>query len=143
MILTSERSFRYVVVWKGETVLPTHFPPWASSAIDTLQHNAQVDSDNTLVALVRLSNLFSDASEAINERDVQTVQSSRLILIGLDQQYQEVQGSMTPPLMGSGTSSWVNVNMRRRRLHGGKNPYDCKRCLSISSLTAGAYSHSP
>ncbi|KFY78900.1 hypothetical protein V499_02026 [Pseudogymnoascus sp. VKM F-103] len=100
----------YIVVWKGETILRTHFPPWASSAIDTLQHNAQVESDNTLVALVRLSNLFSDASEAINERDVQTVQNSRLILIGLEQQYQEMQGSMTPTVLGS-AKTYLSANI--------------------------------
>ena len=143
MILTSESCFRYIVVWKGERSLPTSFPPWAYTAIDTLQHNAQVDGDNTLVALARLSNLFCDASEAINGGDEHTLHNSRLILIGLEQQFQELQASMTPPVMASGTSGWVNVKMRMRCLYSEKKQYNCRRCLSMFSLTAGAYSPSP
>lgn len=94
----------YIVIWRGERDLPTNYPPWATTAVDILQHNAQVDGDNTLVALVRLSSLFSDASKAINERDVQTVQNSRLIFIGLEQQYQELQHSMNHPIMGFGAT---------------------------------------
>ncbi len=57
------------------------------------------------MALVRLSLLFSDASEAINERGIQTVQHSRMMLLGLERQFQEVKASMTPVVMGSGTLS--------------------------------------
>ncbi|OKL57185.1 hypothetical protein UA08_07329 [Talaromyces atroroseus] len=92
----------YVVVWRGERDLPTNCPPWARNAIDILQHNARVDGDNTLVALVRLSSLFFDAAKAINDRDVLTVQNSRLILIGLEQQYQELRHSMNHLIMGIG-----------------------------------------
>ncbi|KAH7146973.1 hypothetical protein B0J13DRAFT_584382 [Dactylonectria estremocensis] len=94
----------YIVIWRGERDLPTSYPPWATTAVDILQHNPQVDGDNTLVALFRLSSLFSDASKAINERDVQTVQNSRLIFIGLEQQYQELQHSMNHPIMGFGAT---------------------------------------
>ncbi|CRG83894.1 hypothetical protein PISL3812_01250 [Talaromyces islandicus] len=94
----------YIVVWRGERDLPTSCPPWARNAIDILQNNAQVDGDNTLVALVRLSSLFFDASKAINMRDVLTVQNSRLILVGLEQQYQELQHSMDHLIMGFGAT---------------------------------------
>lgn len=106
--------YRYIVVWRGERDLPTKCPPWARYAIDILQHNVQVDGDNTLVALVRLSGLFFDACKAINERGVLTVQNSRLILIGLEQQYQELQHSINHLILGSGTSNWVNLNVQKR-----------------------------
>jgi hypothetical protein len=101
-------SFRYIVAWRGERDLPTNRPPWASTAIDTLQHNAQVDGDYTLLALVRQSNLFSDASKVIN-KEGQTVENSQPLLIDLEQQRQELQQSMDNLTMGSGTSSWMNV----------------------------------
>ncbi|WAO90263.1 Hypothetical protein NCS54_00768300 [Fusarium falciforme] len=93
----------YIVVWRGERDLPTNHPTWASTAIDTLQHNAQVDGDYTLVALVRQSNLFSDASKVIN-KEGQTVENSRLVLADLEQQRQELQQSMDNLTMGSGAT---------------------------------------
>lgn len=95
-------------MWRGERELPTNWPTWATTAIDTLQHNAQVDGDNTLVALVRLSSLFSDASKAVNEKDPQTMQNSRLILAGLEQQNRELQHSMNHMIRGFGKLSWVS-----------------------------------
>ncbi|KAI5456082.1 hypothetical protein BGZ63DRAFT_397381 [Mariannaea sp. PMI_226] len=94
----------YIVVWRGERDLPTKRPPWASTAINILQHNVQVDGDNTLVALGRLSSFFSDASKAISERDTNTVQNSGMILIGLEQQHQDLQHSMNYLTMGSGAT---------------------------------------
>ncbi|KAJ4207063.1 hypothetical protein NW759_014061 [Fusarium solani] len=93
----------YIVAWRGERDLPTNRPPWASTAIDTLQHNAQVDGDYTLLALVRQSNLFSDASKVIN-KEGQTVENSQPLLIDLEQQRQELQQSMDNLTMGSGAT---------------------------------------
>ncbi|KAI8717128.1 hypothetical protein NCS52_00787400 [Fusarium sp. LHS14.1] len=92
----------YIVVWRGERDLPINRPPWASTATDILQNNAQVDGDYTLVALVRQSNLISDASKVINEEG-QTVENSQLILTDLRQQHEELQESMNH-LMGSGAT---------------------------------------
>ncbi|EEU36939.1 uncharacterized protein NECHADRAFT_81093 [Fusarium vanettenii 77-13-4] len=83
----------YIVVWRGERDLPINRPPWASTAIDILQNNAQVDSDYTLVALIRQSSLISDASKVINEEG-QTMENSELILTDLRQQHHELQHSM-------------------------------------------------
>ncbi|RFU79703.1 hypothetical protein TARUN_2509 [Trichoderma arundinaceum] len=84
----------YIVVWKGSEYLCTRIPPWAGTAIDILEQNAQADSDHALAALVRLSTLFSDASNAINEREKQTLRNSELILLGLEQSYQQVRSSI-------------------------------------------------
>lgn len=94
---------RYIVVWRGERALPTNRPPWANTAIDILERNAQVEGDYTLVALVRQSNLFSDASKVIN-KEGQTVENSQPLLVDLEQQRQELQHSMDP-LVESGTLS--------------------------------------
>lgn len=77
-------------------------PEWANTAIDTLQHNARVDGDNILAALTRLSLLFANATQAINDRGLQTVQNSRLILVGLEQQYQQVMGSIPAAVADNG-----------------------------------------
>ena len=108
------RPLRYVVVWKGERDSSTNYPTGASTSIDALQHNAQCDGDNTLVALVRLSSLFQDACKAMNERDAETSQNRHLILIGLEQQYRELQHSMHRHILGSGTSNGVDVSVIER-----------------------------
>ncbi|EHK26857.1 uncharacterized protein TRIVIDRAFT_187845 [Trichoderma virens Gv29-8] len=84
----------YVAVWKGDKCVHTRVPPWAGTAIDILEQNAQVDGDRTLAALVRLSRLCYDATDAINERENQTVRNSQLILVGIEQQYQQLRNSM-------------------------------------------------
>ncbi|KAK4078348.1 uncharacterized protein Triagg1_3364 [Trichoderma aggressivum f. europaeum] len=41
----------YVTMWKGDKCVHTRLPPWAGTAIDILEQNAQVESDRTLAAL--------------------------------------------------------------------------------------------
>ncbi|KAL6798105.1 hypothetical protein J3E68DRAFT_399032 [Trichoderma sp. SZMC 28012] len=84
----------YVAVWKGDKCVHTRLPPWAGTAIDILEQNAQVEGDRTLAALVRLSRLSSDAGDAINDRDGQTVRNSQLTLLGLEQQYQQIRNNI-------------------------------------------------
>lgn len=95
---------RYVAVWKGDKCVHTRLPPWAGTAIDILEQNAQVEGDRTLAALVRLSRLSSDAGDAINDRDGQTVRNSQLTLLGLEQQYQQIRNNIlatSPNLLGT------------------------------------------
>ncbi|PTB65557.1 hypothetical protein BBK36DRAFT_1202046, partial [Trichoderma citrinoviride] len=84
----------YVVVWKGERCVPTRLPPWANVALDTLEQNAQTEGDRILAAMVRLSILCSDASDAMNERVKDTVRNSQLILVGLEQRYQQIRSNI-------------------------------------------------
>ncbi|KAL7806658.1 hypothetical protein V8C44DRAFT_338519 [Trichoderma aethiopicum] len=84
----------YVAVWKGERCVPTRAPPWASIALDTLEQNAQTEGDRVLASLVRLSILCSDASDAMNERAKDTVRNSQLILLGLEQRYQQIRNNI-------------------------------------------------
>ncbi|KAL7931557.1 hypothetical protein V8C35DRAFT_309791 [Trichoderma chlorosporum] len=81
----------YVAMWKGDRCVHTRLPPWAGSAIDILEQNAQVDGDHTLAALVRLSRLCSDATDAMNESANQTVRNSQLTLVGLEQHYHQIR----------------------------------------------------
>ncbi|KAK1246141.1 hypothetical protein MKX07_005210 [Trichoderma sp. CBMAI-0711] len=91
----------YVVVWKGERCVPTRLPAWANIAIDTLEQNAQTENDRMLVALVRLSILCSDASDAMNERIKDTVRNSQLILVGLEQRYQQIRSNILATCPGA------------------------------------------
>ncbi|KAL7941152.1 hypothetical protein V8C42DRAFT_335503 [Trichoderma barbatum] len=84
----------YIVTWKGDRCVSTRFSPWTGTAIDILEQNAQVEGDHILAALARLSKLCSDASEAFNERENQTVRNSQLTLVGLEQQYYQIRNNL-------------------------------------------------
>ncbi len=56
-----------------------------------LERASQLESDAVLVALVRLAQIATDASEAIYERCQRTEQQSHLILLGLETQARELK----------------------------------------------------
>lgn len=95
---------RYGVIWRGERDLPISRPSWISIATDTLQHNAQVDGDNTLVALIRTSSLFADVSR-IKEGDLQMATNCQLILKRLEEEFLELQTSTKQQITGIGRGS--------------------------------------
>ncbi|KAH8897678.1 hypothetical protein GQ53DRAFT_637773 [Thozetella sp. PMI_491] len=92
----------YVVVWKGERDLPIGRPSCASNAIETLERNAQVDGDSTLVALVRMTSLFTRISGTIKERDMQAATDCQRILSTLKQEYFDLQQTTNHMITGLG-----------------------------------------
>lgn len=100
-ILTFWLINRYGVIWRGKRDLPNIHPLWISIATETLQYNAQVDGDSTLVALVRTSSLFADVS-AIKEGDSQMAANCQLILRRLEEEFLEMQTSTKQLMTGLG-----------------------------------------
>lgn len=92
---------RYGVIWRGKRDLPNSCPLWISVATETLQYNAQVDGDSTLVALVRTSSLFTDVS-GIKEGDSQMAANCQLILRRLEEEFLEMQTSTKQLITGLG-----------------------------------------
>ena len=82
------------MVWKGDRYLSTKHPPWATTAIDILERQAERDSDCRLAVIARLSTLFSQAAEAIINKPAQPPQNSQLALVGLSQQYNQLHSHM-------------------------------------------------
>lgn len=90
-------------MWKGDRCLRTSFPPWTDAATAILEQNAKVEGDHVLAALVRLSRLCSDASDAINDKENQTIRSIQMVLVGIEQQYQLVRNNLlatSPAVLG-------------------------------------------
>lgn len=103
---------RYGVIWRGERDLPISRPSWISIATETLQHNAQVDGDSTLVALVRTSSLFADVS-GIKKGDLQMATNCQLILRRLEEEYLELQTSTKQLITGLGRVSMLRKTFLR------------------------------
>ncbi|KAL6851846.1 hypothetical protein J3F83DRAFT_757501 [Trichoderma novae-zelandiae] len=101
----------YVVVWKGERCVPTRLPPWASIAVEILEQNAQTEADRKLAALVRLSILGSDVSDAMNERVKDTVRNSQLILVGLEQRYQQIRTNILASCPGASDKEPIRMQI--------------------------------
>ncbi|KAM3455356.1 hypothetical protein NHJ6243_008564 [Beauveria neobassiana] len=85
----------YIVVWKGDRFVSTRQPPWTAAAIDILEQYAENDDDRKLAILARVSSLFSEAARAVSGKDGMPTRDSQLILLGLSQQYQLLQDSLS------------------------------------------------
>ncbi|UNI24309.1 hypothetical protein JDV02_010064 [Purpureocillium takamizusanense] len=86
----------FIVTWRNSKGLGVSFTSWTNTCSQLLDRNAQVEGDNVLASLYRLSGVLYEAAEAIHERKGQSEQHSRLLLAGLELQFRELQ-SMTPP----------------------------------------------
>ncbi|OAR02979.1 hypothetical protein LLEC1_05647 [Akanthomyces lecanii] len=82
-----------IVVWKGDRFFNTRQPPWTAAAINILEQFAETDDDRKLAISARLSTLFSEAAGAVNGRNSTEIQNSKLVLVGLSRQYQQLRDS--------------------------------------------------
>ncbi len=82
------------------------FSSWTNTCSEILDRNAQVEGDNVLASLYRLSGILYEAAEAIHERKGQSEQHGRLLLAGLELQFRELQSMTSPSIAASGTSAF-------------------------------------
>lgn len=87
-----------------------------STVIDILEHNAQVEGDKTLAAQVRLSLILSGASDSINGVDDKALQSGPILLLGLQQHYQQVRSNIAPSLLASGKWNLWDMSSSSKQL---------------------------
>ncbi|OIW27601.1 hypothetical protein CONLIGDRAFT_671358 [Coniochaeta ligniaria NRRL 30616] len=87
LISTPNKNFTlsWAVVWRGKEDLPIAHASGASTAAAILEPNAQDDGDYTLVALVRISSLFSSTTEIIKEPNLQVAADCQSVLATLQQ----------------------------------------------------------
>lgn len=95
-----------MATWRKYKTLTPTFTPWTAACCDILEQNAQVGDDAVLVHMVRLANTANDAYHAVNEPSGQTEQQRRLLLLGLDAQLQNIQGTMPPRIASTSMFSW-------------------------------------
>ena len=81
---------RYVIVWKGDKYLSTETPRWASTATAVLEQHGHED-DKILTSILRLSQVFSDASSAVNSQKAGVVRDCQLSLVEIRQRFQQLQ----------------------------------------------------
>ncbi|GJN81286.1 hypothetical protein PLIIFM63780_004819 [Purpureocillium lilacinum] len=98
---------------------------------EILDRNAQVEGDNVLASLYRLSGILYEAAEAIHERKGQSEQHGRLLLAGLELQFRELQ-SMTSPSIAASVPIKLQTMFNSIYLDGG----------AILKLPQGTYSAS-
>jgi hypothetical protein len=79
------------VAWRRYKNLTPVLSAWTATCADILQRHARVDGDVVLANLVRFARVVSDASSTILERQGQTEQQRKLVMLGLETQVQALQ----------------------------------------------------
>ncbi|GJN67379.1 hypothetical protein PLICBS_001404 [Purpureocillium lilacinum] len=121
----------FVVTWKNRKGMSVSFSSWTNTCSEILDRNAQVEGDNVLASLYRLSGILYEAAEAIHERKGQSEQHGRLLLAGLELQFRELQ-SMTSPSIAASVPIKLQTMFNSIYLDGG----------AILKLPQGTYSAS-
>lgn len=88
----------FAVAWRKHKTLIISFTPWTAVCCEALERSAQGNGDLTLVALVHLSGIVSDASDAFHSRHDRTEHESHLLLLGLEAQARELRQHIPPPV---------------------------------------------
>lgn len=90
--------------------MPVQFTSWTATCCDILEQNAQTENDGVLVAMTRISNTVSDTGHAYAAKGPPE-QQSRLVLLGIEAQFREVQQRI-PPQVGA-TSECSDTELQR------------------------------
>jgi hypothetical protein len=89
------------------------FTPWVASCCDMLEANAQCTNDHTLVTLVRITGTIGDSWESLHLSG-QSAQQSRLLLLGLESQWQNIHRCIPPGIATSGETSLARLVLLAR-----------------------------
>lgn len=93
---------RFTVAWRKYKNLSPILTSWTMTCADILQRHALVDGDVALATLIRFASIASDASSAIHERQGQTEQQRRLVMLGLETQVQALQQQIPADIATNG-----------------------------------------
>ncbi|PHH73162.1 hypothetical protein CDD82_5624 [Ophiocordyceps australis] len=94
-------GYSYIVstffgAWKGRGGVRCHYTPWTATCCEILQRHNRYEGDLLLATLVRLAYTLHDATEAIHERNGQSMQDRQLLLSGLAVQFQQFKDNIAP-----------------------------------------------